>query len=161
MEAGKFSFKFSRQTQKNPVGSSKYAYFSKDFLWIPTSSPAIYFHFTNLSYMCEIFHKIACQKHNYDSTYMDFKINSSRRATLVFNLFFKMKQCWLSIFNFNKSGRPSLPAKSAGQVCRPSLPAKSAGQVCRPSLPAKSARQVCQPSRLSVEHRWVTSSSVQ
>jgi hypothetical protein len=28
MEAGKFSFKFSRQTQKNPVGSSKYAYFS-------------------------------------------------------------------------------------------------------------------------------------
>jgi hypothetical protein len=28
MEAGKFSFKFSRQTQKNLVGSSKYAYFS-------------------------------------------------------------------------------------------------------------------------------------
>jgi hypothetical protein len=28
MEAGKFSFKFSRQTQKNIVGSSKYAYFS-------------------------------------------------------------------------------------------------------------------------------------
>jgi hypothetical protein len=27
MEAGKFSFKFSRQTQKNLVGSSKYAYF--------------------------------------------------------------------------------------------------------------------------------------
>jgi hypothetical protein len=26
MEAGKFSFKFSRQTQKNLVGSSKYAY---------------------------------------------------------------------------------------------------------------------------------------
>jgi hypothetical protein len=31
MEAGKFSFKFSRQTQKNPVGSSKYAYFRKGF----------------------------------------------------------------------------------------------------------------------------------
>jgi hypothetical protein len=29
MEAGKFSFKFSRQTQKNLVGSSKYAYFSR------------------------------------------------------------------------------------------------------------------------------------
>jgi hypothetical protein len=29
MEAGKFSFKFSRQTQKNLVGSSKYAYFRK------------------------------------------------------------------------------------------------------------------------------------
>jgi hypothetical protein len=28
MEAGKFSFKFSRQTQKNLVGSSKYAYFN-------------------------------------------------------------------------------------------------------------------------------------
>jgi hypothetical protein len=28
MEARKFSFKFSRQTQKNLVGSSKYAYFS-------------------------------------------------------------------------------------------------------------------------------------
>jgi hypothetical protein len=28
MEAGKFSFKFSRQTQKNLVGSSKYVYFS-------------------------------------------------------------------------------------------------------------------------------------
>jgi hypothetical protein len=28
MESGKFSFKFSRQTQKNLVGSSKYAYFS-------------------------------------------------------------------------------------------------------------------------------------
>jgi hypothetical protein len=28
MEAGKFSFKFSRQSQKNLVGSSKYAYFS-------------------------------------------------------------------------------------------------------------------------------------
>jgi hypothetical protein len=27
MEAGKFSFKFSRQTQKILVGSSKYAYF--------------------------------------------------------------------------------------------------------------------------------------
>jgi hypothetical protein len=34
MEAGKFSFKFSRQTQKNLVGSSKYAYFRtfKEFL---------------------------------------------------------------------------------------------------------------------------------
>jgi hypothetical protein len=30
MEAGKFSFKFSRQTQKNLVGSSKYAYFSQN-----------------------------------------------------------------------------------------------------------------------------------
>jgi hypothetical protein len=30
MEAGKFSFKFSRQTQKNLVGSSKYAYFSSN-----------------------------------------------------------------------------------------------------------------------------------
>jgi hypothetical protein len=29
MEAGKFSFKFSRQTQKNLVGSSKYAYFKE------------------------------------------------------------------------------------------------------------------------------------
>jgi hypothetical protein len=29
MEAGKFSFKFSRQTQKNLVGSSKYAYFNE------------------------------------------------------------------------------------------------------------------------------------
>jgi hypothetical protein len=29
MEAGKFSFKFSRQTQKNLVGSSKYAYFRR------------------------------------------------------------------------------------------------------------------------------------
>jgi uncharacterized protein YjbI with pentapeptide repeats len=29
MEAGKFSFKFTRQTQKNLVGSSKYAYFSR------------------------------------------------------------------------------------------------------------------------------------
>jgi hypothetical protein len=28
MDAGKFSFKCSRQTQKNLVGSSKYAYFS-------------------------------------------------------------------------------------------------------------------------------------
>jgi hypothetical protein len=28
MEAGKFSFKFSRQTQKNLVGRSKYAYFN-------------------------------------------------------------------------------------------------------------------------------------
>jgi hypothetical protein len=28
MEAGKFSFKFSRQIKKNLVGSSKYAYFS-------------------------------------------------------------------------------------------------------------------------------------
>jgi hypothetical protein len=32
MEAGKFSFKFSRQTQKNLVGSSKYAYFSHKHL---------------------------------------------------------------------------------------------------------------------------------
>jgi hypothetical protein len=32
MEAGKFSFKFSRQTQKNLVGSSKYAYFSTSVL---------------------------------------------------------------------------------------------------------------------------------
>jgi hypothetical protein len=30
MEAGKFSFKFSRQTQKNLVGSSKYAYFNNN-----------------------------------------------------------------------------------------------------------------------------------
>jgi hypothetical protein len=29
MEAGKFSFKFSHLTQKNLVGSSKYAYFSR------------------------------------------------------------------------------------------------------------------------------------
>jgi hypothetical protein len=29
MEAGKFSFKFSRQTQKNLVGSSKNAYFRR------------------------------------------------------------------------------------------------------------------------------------
>jgi hypothetical protein len=33
MEAGKFSFKFSRQTQKNLVGSSKYAYFSAALIW--------------------------------------------------------------------------------------------------------------------------------
>jgi hypothetical protein len=33
MEAGKFSFKFSRQTQKNLVGSSKYAYFSYYTFW--------------------------------------------------------------------------------------------------------------------------------
>jgi hypothetical protein len=32
MEAGKFSFKFSRQTQKNLVGSSKYAYFSNHII---------------------------------------------------------------------------------------------------------------------------------
>jgi hypothetical protein len=32
MEAGKFSFKFSRQTQKNLVGSSKYAYFRRGLL---------------------------------------------------------------------------------------------------------------------------------
>jgi hypothetical protein len=31
MEAGKILFKFSRQTQKNLVGSSKYAYFSTFF----------------------------------------------------------------------------------------------------------------------------------
>jgi hypothetical protein len=30
MEAGKLSFKFSRQTQKNVVGSSKYAYFNNN-----------------------------------------------------------------------------------------------------------------------------------
>jgi hypothetical protein len=33
MEAGKFSFKFSRQTQKKLVGSSKYAYFSSNEFW--------------------------------------------------------------------------------------------------------------------------------
>jgi hypothetical protein len=31
MDAEKFSFKFSRQTQKNLVGSSKYAYFRYAF----------------------------------------------------------------------------------------------------------------------------------
>jgi hypothetical protein len=30
MEAGKLSFKFSRQTQKKVVGSSKYAYFNNN-----------------------------------------------------------------------------------------------------------------------------------
>jgi hypothetical protein len=38
MEAGKFSFKFSRQTQKNIVGSSKYAYFSVLFICSAISS---------------------------------------------------------------------------------------------------------------------------
>jgi hypothetical protein len=33
MEAGKFSFKFFRQTQKNLVGSSKYAYFRVEVDW--------------------------------------------------------------------------------------------------------------------------------
>jgi hypothetical protein len=39
MEAGKFSFKFSRQTQKNIVGSSKYAYFriNSRMHWAPAA----------------------------------------------------------------------------------------------------------------------------
>jgi hypothetical protein len=62
-------------------------------------------------------------------TAISVKSSSSRRACW-FLICFYMKQCWL--FNFqisflrtNKSDRPSLPAKSAGQVCRPSLVASS------------------------------------
>jgi hypothetical protein len=78
-----------------------------------------------------------------------------------------MKKCWFSIFKpslilTSLPGRPSLPAKSAGQVCRPSLPAKSAGQVCRTSLPAKSVGHVCQPilgSQIGVLNRGPKSGS--
>jgi hypothetical protein len=46
MEAGKFSFKFSRQTQKNLVGSSKYAYFSRfyecDYAAHPDQPPLLF-----------------------------------------------------------------------------------------------------------------------
>jgi hypothetical protein len=41
MEAGKFSFKFSRQTQKNLVGSSKYAYFSSNLRGHKRTYPTI------------------------------------------------------------------------------------------------------------------------
>jgi hypothetical protein len=41
MEAGKFSFKFSCQTQKNLVGSSKYAYFSSNLRGNNRTYPSI------------------------------------------------------------------------------------------------------------------------
>jgi hypothetical protein len=50
MEAGKFSFKFSRQTQKNLVGSSKYAYFSDMFLIIYSKYTAITLSYEEYNY---------------------------------------------------------------------------------------------------------------